>query len=490
MPQTHRGRALWRRTGAPALPASLPTVLAAFALAGLLAVFAAGLLTGRAVQRRGTQALRPELEQFRALRRDGLTQLASRDAFLAELATVLQEAGPSALVLIDLDDFAKLNARHGLRAGDDVLLAVAARLRSLSPDPAHACRLGADRFALLAPIGTGLDGVEAIALGVLRSLMAPVSCGAGLLECMVSLGVVLLPEQAEDVDGAMRAAGAALEHVKEAGGGGWRFFDPDRDDAQRLHTALAEELHTGIAASQVVPFYQPIINLADGRLVGLEVLARWLHPTRGLLAPDLFIPIAEQMNMTGQITQALMRRVIADARDWPDWLYFAFNVSPGQLRELIGMIRHPPHWPEGTLDPERLEVEVTESALIEDLEVAREVIALLQQRGTRVVLDDFGIGYSNFFHLRELPFDRIKIDRSFVMDIAHDPRAEACVRAMLALAGSLNIPMVAEGVESAETEARVTALGCQFGQGFLYSEPVPARDVARLLRERRPVAAL
>ena len=245
-----------------------------------------------------------------------------------------------------------------------------------------------------------------------------------------------------------------------------------------------------MAGGAILPVYQPIVDLADGGLVGLEVLARWNHPTRGMLAPDIFIPLAEELGLTGQITQMLMRRVISDARDWPAWLYFAFNVSPGQLRELIGMIRNPPVWPEGTLDPRRMEVEVTESALIEDIVVAREVISLLQARGTRVVLDDFGIGLSNFFHLRELPFDRIKIDRSFIMDIASDPRAEACVRAMLALGASLGIPMVAEGVESARTETRLRELGCRFGQGYIYSEAVSAFEVHGLIRRMAARSAI
>ena len=428
----------------------------------------------------GAARRQADLTQFRAVRHDCLTRLTSRAVFIDELAAVTLKGAPSALLLIDLDGFSGLNDLHGHRAGDDVLVALARRLRDLSPVATHVCRMGADRFGLIAP-AVGLDGVEQTALGVLRSLMAPVVCSAGALDCTASIGVVLLPDQADDADSALRAAGAALDHVKEGGGAGWRFYDPDSDSTARQRSCLAAELRSGLAAGEIVPFYQPIVDLSHGRLVGLEVLARWQHPTRGLLPPDLFIPLAEQLNLTGQITQTLMRRVIADARDWPAWLYFAFNVSPGQLRELIGMIRNPPLWPEGMLDPERLEVEVTESALIEDIDVAREVIALLQLRGTRVVLDDFGIGYSNFFHLRELPFDRIKIDRSFIMDIAKDPRAEACVRAMLALGGSLGIPMVAEGVDSAETAARMAALGCRFGQGFFYSEPVPTAGVATLL---------
>ncbi len=423
-----------------------------------------------------------ELVLFRAARNDALTRLSSRDVLIEEIGVVLSKAIPAALLLIDIDDFSGLNGRHGYRVGDEILVAVAQRLRGLSPVAAHVARIGADRFGLLTTASGKLDRVEATALAILRSLSAPIACGAGLLDCRVSIGLVLLPEQAEDADDALRAAGAALDHIRAAGGAGWRYYDPDRDDAARRRAGMAAELRAGLSAGQVIPFYQPVIDLVDGRLVGLEVLARWQHPTRGLLPPDLFIPLAEELNLTGHITETLMRRVIADARDWPAWLYFAFNVSPGQLRELIGMIRNPPLWPEGTLDPQRLEVEVTESALMEDIDVAREVIALLQLRGTRVVLDDFGTGYSNFFHLRELPFDRIKIDRSFVLDVATDKRAEACVCAMLALGSRLGIPMVAEGVESAATEARMAELGCRFGQGFHYSEPVPQSGVAGLLR--------
>ncbi len=423
-----------------------------------------------------------ELAMFRAARNDALTRLSSRDMFITEMTAVFSQGMPAALLLIDIDDFSGLNGRHGHRVGDEVLVTMAHRLRGLSPAAAHVARIGADRFALLTPASGRPDCLETTALAVLRSLTGPIACGAGMLECTVSIGVVMLPGQAEDADGALRAAGAALDHLRAAGGAGWRIYDPDRDDGERRRAALGAELRAGLSAGQVVPFYQPIIDLADGRLVGLEVLARWQHPIRGLLPPELFIPLAEELHLTGHITETLMRRVIADSADWPSWLYFAFNVSPGQLRELIGMIRNPPVWPEGTLDPERLEVEVTESALIEDIDVAREVIALLQQRGTRVVLDDFGVGYSSFFHLRELPFDRIKIDRSFIMDIASDPRAQACVRAMLALCGSLGIPMVAEGVESAKTEVLLAELGCRFGQGYHYAEPVPHGGVAGLLR--------
>jgi EAL domain-containing protein (putative c-di-GMP-specific phosphodiesterase class I) len=298
-----------------------------------------------------------------------------------------------------------------------------------------------------------------------------------------------LPDHAVDEDGIMHAAQVALAEVKNAGGGAFRFYSPARCAAERVREKLKDDLRTAVFSNQIIPYYQPIVDLRTGQMVGLEVLARWQHPERGLIMPDLFIPVAEELNLAGHITQTLMRRVVRDARDWPNWVYFALNVSPGQLRELIGLMRQPPVWPEGELDPARLEIEVTESALIDDVEVAREVIGLLQARGTRVVLDDFGLGYSNIFHLRELPFDRMKIDKSFVMDSQTDPRADACVRAMLALGQSLGIEMVAEGIETEEAMRHMAELGCTYGQGYLFSEPVPAGSVYGLIRRLRQAAA-
>jgi diguanylate cyclase (GGDEF)-like protein len=458
-------------------------MLPVLTIAPTLALALAAWLLGRSGRRRD---LRPAaVNAFLDARRDALTGLASRTAFMETLSTRLRAATPAALLLIDIDHFTELNALHGHRIADVVLQTLADRLRALSAVAGGVARVGSDQFAMLVSCDGLVDGAAAASLAAIRVLQEPVASVAGELEISVSLGVALLPAHAADADAALRCASAALRQVKQAGGGAWRFFNPDEDAALLVRAALKEELRAAIADNRIIPYYQPIVDLTDGRIVGVEVLARWPHPERGLLPPDLFIPLAEELKLCGQITQQLMRRVIADSRKWPAWLYFAFNVSPGQLRELIAMVRNPPVWPEGTLDPTRLEVEVTESALIEDIDVAREVMALLQAQGTRVVLDDFGIGFSNFFHLRELPFDRIKMDRSFVIDSAHDPRAQACVRAMLALGHSLGVQMVAEGVETAEVAANVRDLGCSFGQGFLYSGAVPAEGVLAMLQGKK-----
>jgi diguanylate cyclase (GGDEF)-like protein len=464
--------------------AHIVTLICALAVLGLIWM-PIGLWL--ASQRR--RMLRPrrktELDMLRSTRRDALTQLQNRTGFSESLMRRLQAGTRSALVLIDIDRFNCVNSRHGHRMGDEVLVAAAKRLRGLVGEVDQIARLNGDEFAILLDAARGRDDVEGAVLNIMRAMLAPFPAGMQSIECSASIGVALMPDHALDADGIMRVAHIAMEEVKSAGGGGFRFFNPSRDAAEREIQDLKAELGPAIAAGQIVPYYQPIVDLRSGTMIGLEVLARWQHPDRGLLLPNLFIPIAEDMQLAGQITQSLMRRVVRDARDWPNWVYFALNVSPGQLREMINMLRDPPLWPEGELDPTRLEIEITETALIEDTEIAREMISLLHSRGTRVVLDDFGIGYSNIFHLRELPFDRIKIDKSFVLDSQGDPRADACIRAMLALGTSLDIDMVAEGIETADIAGHLATLGCRYGQGYLYSEPVPASSVFTLMRRLR-----
>jgi diguanylate cyclase (GGDEF)-like protein len=441
--------------------------------------------------RTGVPKRRADLEVFRSGRRDALTGLPNRIGFSESLSRRLQAGTRSALILIDIDRFKDINSQHGHRLGDEVLVAAATRLRQLMPEADQIARLGGDEFGLLLDAARGRDDVEGAALNIMRAMLAPLTTGTGVVQCSVSIGVSLMPDHGVDADSVLRAAHMAMHEVKAAGGGGFRFYNPARSAAEKVRVGMKEDLRGAIVSGQIIPFYQPIVDLRSGNMIGLEVLARWDHPTRGLLSPDLFIPLAEELQLAGQISQALVRRVVRDSRDWPNWLYFAINVSPSQLREMITLLRDPPAWSEGEIDPTRLEIEVTENAIIEDLDIAREMMGLLQARGTRVVLDDFGMGYSNIFHLRELPFDRIKIDKSFVMDSASDPRAEACVRAMLALGASLGIDMVAEGIETMEIARHLEKLGCRFGQGYLYSEPVPANGVYAMIRRlRTPTGAM
>ncbi len=456
-------------------------------LAGLIAFVLIGAvmhLRQRTDANRAQRLLRgSEVREFVGARRDSVTGLQTRQAFMETLSRRLASPGRAALILIDIDGFGRLNAERGHEAGDEVLRVLGERLRLLGSERDIAGRLGDDEFGFLVELTSGAGAEESAALAVQRALCRKILVAGETLDMSIGMGVAILTEHGRDPDRLARSASMALSRLKQEGRrGGWRVFDPAQEDALRERTRLGEDLQRAVENGEFVPFYQPIVELSTGDVVGLEVLARWQHPTRGLLNPDLFIQAAEAMHLAGGISQCLMRRVARDARDWPSWFYFAFNASPSQLRELVELVHAGKEGADGFLDPKRIEVEITESALIDDLDVAREVIASLQARGTRVVLDDFGTGYSNFFHLRELPFDRIKIDRGFVTGMQHHRRSEACVQAMIGLAHTLSIDAVAEGVETIETAAMLSSLGCRFGQGYLYSGPVPALGVPALLR--------
>jgi EAL domain-containing protein (putative c-di-GMP-specific phosphodiesterase class I) len=236
-------------------------------------------------------------------------------------------------------------------------------------------------------------------------------------------------------------------------------------------------LQRGLDRGHFVPFYQPIVALATGEIVGMEVVARWNHPERGLLTPDRFIHLMEAELLCAELSLCLLAQVIADAGAWPPQWSFAFNVSGAQLRELPAFIARAA---DGLLQPRRIELEVTETVLIEDVVQAREVVEAIHRSGARMVLDDFGTGYANFRQLRALPFDRIKIDRGFIADLIADPRTQACVLAMLGLAHSLDATVTAEGVGDEVTVRKLRDMGCDFAQGFHYAPPLPAAAIAGL----------
>ena len=471
-------------------PLSDPSRLLPSMAVGCGAIAALSVRVARAVRRPRKSGRESKANVELMLKgRDPLTRLDDYDSLRGVVAGKLATRSAAALIMLRFDNLDKIIADRGHSAGERVLVMAAERLKKLWPTERWS-RLVGDDFGFVLGGIYEQSQIEAAALTILRCVETPMETFDGEIVCSASLGIAPMQGQAArseaDVGATMLAAFSALRKASVAGGGQWSMFDPSLHRADVLRDSVKEELGTAIDNGQIIPYYQPIVDLTTGEIVGLEVLARWEHPTRGVLPPDLFIPMAEEMQLAGRISQTLMRRVIADSRYWPTSIYFAFNASPGQLRELINLVRVRPSWPEGSLDPKRLEIEITENALIEDLEVAKTVIELLQAAGTRVVLDDFGIGYSNFFHLRELPFDKIKIDKSFVLDLGLDPRADACVRTMIALGKSLDIEMVAEGVEKKGIAKYVADLGCRYGQGFLYSPPVSAQAVSGLLS--RPVA--
>jgi diguanylate cyclase (GGDEF)-like protein len=420
------------------------------------------------------------IERLRLLRRDPLTDLPNLRMFDEVTAQRLASQEKLAMLLLDIDRFHTINDNFGLRAGDKLLQDVGDRLRGLIAGSTAIAHIFSDRFGILTTVAPRSNAAEQMALALMHVFKDPFSVAGTATPVSVSIGISRAPDDGQDVTTLMQSATRALHAVKGAGGGKWRFHNTGSEESD---ADLRHDLPVAIAVHQIKPYYQPIVDLISGAVVGLEVLARWDHPVRGMLSPDRFIDMAEKEGHLNAITADLLAQVTHDVAAWPEALFVSFNITASQLREFAAHIVEQKKLVVSLLPASRIEVELTEDVLTKDIEVTREVVRLLHELGTRVVLDDFGTGAANFNHLRGIMFDRLKIDKDFVLDLLADPRAEVCVRSIADLGRVLGMDVVAKGVSSAEIAARVSEFGCQFGQGSLFSMPVPAASVAALLAE-------
>ena len=274
-----------------------------------------------------------------------------------------------------------------------------------------------------------------------------------------------------------------MYRAKRAGRGTFRFYEESMDKELRARAALEADVRQALASGDIAPHYQPLFELQTGSLVGFEVLARWTHLERGNIPPVEFIPVIEHLGLAADFTWSMLRRACLDAKTWPDHLQLSVNVSPVQLRDLTFPARLLGVLHETDFSPRRLEIEITETALMTDLETVKTVLVSLQNLGVKIALDDFGTGYSSLYHLRELKLDKIKIDRSFVKSIADNPESNKIVTAILGLARSLSLPTTAEGIEDSETVTRMLALGCDIGQGYFFGKAMPAEDATAFIRK-------
>ncbi len=413
--------------------------------------------------------------------RDQLCSPAAGARFAEALAAAALGPAPAAVLVIDIDGFRGFVRSHGAARADELLRQFGRRLVDVAPNGAVLACPSADEFVVLLP-ATDIAALRLAAAHMQKRLSGSYEFDGRTAEVAASIGAAMAPAQGNTADSLLRAAGQALTLAKTGGGCDWRLFDAAACQAAQARAALQAELRPALRAGQFVPYYQPIVSLATGDIVGMEVLARWHHPRRGLLCPSDFISLMEAQRLCADLSLSLLRQVMVDARTWPKSWSFAFNASPCQLRELLTFITKLEQSPECGIDPSRIELEVTETVLIEDMALARQVVQAMHRAGAKVVLDDFGTGYANLLPLRELPFDRIKIDRGFVRDMLLSARTDACMRAMLGLGRSLGASMIAEGVESEAAERRLRDMGCQFAQGYYYSPPVPAEGVPLLAR--------
>jgi len=427
-----------------------------------------------------------ESEAHRLARHDVLTGLPNRRSFLEEFqncADRLPEEHVCALFVVDLDRFKPINDFYGHRLGDEVLRAVAGRLSEIVEGRGMVARLGGDEFGILMRFAQGDDAAVRVARRIVYDVPTPIRLAALSLAVGVSVGVAVYdPDGNSDelalrdgsqVETTIRQADMAMYRAKTEGRGLYRFFDRDMDENLQQRVQLECEIKGAIARGEIVPYYQPLVDLKTQSTIGYEILARWQHPTKGVLQPDLFIPIAEDTGTIGEMTYALLRRAVEDAKSWPNDIFMSLNLSPRQFadawlaQKILGILA------EASFPPQRLEIEITETAVVEKLEDAKSTLQSLRNLGVRIALDDFGTGYAGLHHLRELHFDTIKIDRSFVSHMLENPEEGKIVDAIVGLGRALGVQITAEGIETQEVLDKLMELGCETGQGFLFGKPAP-----------------
>ncbi|TCS12457.1 diguanylate cyclase/phosphodiesterase [Caulobacter sp. BK020] len=407
---------------------------------------------------------------------DGLTGLPNRNSLQTRLAAALDRVEASgeslSLICIDLDHFKEANDLHGHLAGDALLVEAARRLQDSLTAPSFAARLGGDEF-IVVQVAAGDQPAAAAELAgrLLETLSAPATHEGRDLAMGASLGVSLFPHDGRTAEALLANADMALYRAKEGGRGAYRFFKREMDETIRERRTLARELRQAIADEELVVHYQPLAKAADGEVCGFEALVRWNHPGRGMVPPLEFIPVAEENGLITQLGEWVLRRACADAASWERPLRIAVNLSPLQLNQPnLPILVHEILVQTG-LSPKRLELEVTESALFKDYQRALDNLRRLKALGVRIAMDDFGTGFSSLSTLQSFPFDKIKIDKSFVENIHRHDRATVIVRAVLGLGRSLDIPCVAEGVETQEQIDFLRGEDCAELQGYAIGRP-------------------
>jgi len=412
---------------------------------------------------------------------DLLTGLDNRaglhDAMHARLDLAIQQQETLALLMVDLDRFKPVNDRHGHMVGDLVLKEVARRLSLCLRQSDLRARYGGDEFVVVVGEHEGSRTAQAAADRIITRLGEPMVFGDLTVNVGASVGIARFPADAETEDELLRKADSALYRAKQGGRGGQCIYDARIDEVMSERHLLEQQLREGIAAGQLVPFYQPIVALKRRNVLSLELLCRWRHPQRGLLTPDKFIALADQSGLIGPLTMSLLRSACKDMQRFPPHWRLSINVAPQQIQDenlvpqLLSILR------ESGVPPGRIDVELTETALVNDTARAREVILALKKAGMTVTLDDFGTGYSSLSYLAEMTFDKIKIDASFVRTLGERPESAKIVDAIVGLSRSLGVDTVAEGVETELQASMLQRLGCRTGQGYLFGRPVPARDL-------------
>jgi diguanylate cyclase (GGDEF)-like protein/PAS domain S-box-containing protein len=416
---------------------------------------------------------------------DGLTNLPNREFFQERLKQALEQAEPAhkrvAVLCVDLDLFKNVNDSFGHPIGDRLLKQVAERLRSEVRVNNIAARLGGDEFAVILAAAASPNEASDYAVRLIKLLSAGYDIDGMEVVIGASIGIALSPGDGETSEELMRNADMALYRAKEDGGGVHRFFEKEMDQQAQKRRDMELDLRRALAGGEFELHYQPLVDISADKISGFESLLRWRHPEKGMISPAEFIPIAEDIGLIMPLGEWVLREACNEAVKWPTDVKVAVNLSPVQFRSrnLVQVVISA--LAQSGLSPKRLELEITESIFLAETEANLAILHQLRELGVRISMDDFGTGYSSLSYLRSFPFDKIKIDRSFVKDLAERPDCVAIVRAISGLGRSLNITTTAEGVETIDQFDWLRAEGCNEVQGFLFSAARPAAEVAELL---------
>jgi diguanylate cyclase (GGDEF)-like protein len=414
---------------------------------------------------------------------DALTNLPNRTLFQrhAEGLLLEVEGREFAILYIDIDEFKRINDTLGHLIGDEFLKGVAERLRqSVGPNDFIA-RLGGDEFAILQTGIAGAEDVHALVARIYQALRTPFDCDAHQLSSDASIGIAIAPRDGADLFDLLKNADLAMYAAKTAGRRTYRFFDPQMEFKANHRRELEADMRSALAEGAFELHYQPQVDLRSDCVTGCEALLRWRHPVRGMISPADFVPLAEETGLIEEIGQWVLRTACTEAAKWPAHIRIAVNVSPVQFRSETLSLKVATALTESGLDPRRLELEITEAVLIADDDAALATLNQLRALGVHIALDDFGTGYSSLQYLQRFPFDKIKIDRSFVKEVARNSSSASIIRAVVSIAADRDTITTAEGVETLQQRETVQDLGCTQMQGYLFSAARPALEIRALL---------
>ncbi|MFK4394748.1 EAL domain-containing protein [Bradyrhizobium elkanii] len=435
-----------------------------------------------------TEQQRAESQIAFMARHDALTKLPNRTLLAERIELAVAQVGRGlgfAVFCLDLDNFKQVNDTLGHPVGDELLCAVADRLNACVREVDTVARLGGDEFAVIQCGVQGGDEAERLARRVVECVGAPYELNGHRVVVGCSVGISMSPGDGTTGEKLLKNADVALYRAKMEGRGTWRFFEPAMDASLQRRRALELDLREAMAKDEFSLYYQPLYDLHLDRICGFEALLRWHHPKRGMVSPDQFIPIAEEIGLIGPLGEWVLNRACEQATTWPGEMKLAVNVSAVQFRDadFIDVVVNA--LAASKLSPRRLELEITESVFLANSNETLATLHKLKAQGLRIALDDFGTGYSSLSYLRSFPFDKLKIDKSFVRDATATHGSKSIVRAVISLGRSLGMTTIAEGIETVEQLDHMRAEGCNEAQGFLLSHPVPVTEIAAKILELR-----